>query len=165
MLSLTLRACTGRVIVLGLCVCVCMSVYLSMAILALQAMGRPMSDTSGFRTMTAWKKDDFPEMTAFRRYAMRKNQYTNWATAYFDQLLPIQHTTEAWNYSRTSIDSNIVLNATIGAASLCLEQELTLSTIMCGHDAHECALYSIRPHYMQCPYILLDCLCHCTVTA
>ena len=39
------RACAARVAVVGLCVSVC----LSMAILALQATGRLMSDTSGFR--------------------------------------------------------------------------------------------------------------------
>ena len=49
---------TARVTLVYICVC------LSMAILALQAMGQLMNNTSGFRTT----RSDFPEMTAFRRY-------------------------------------------------------------------------------------------------
>ena len=48
-------ACAVRGMVVGLCVCVCLSACLSTAILALQAMGWLMIDTSGFRTMRSWK--------------------------------------------------------------------------------------------------------------
>ena len=50
------HACAVRVTVVGLCVCVCvcvsvcLSVCLSTGILALQATGKLMSNTSGFRT-------------------------------------------------------------------------------------------------------------------
>ena len=46
------RACAAKVTVVGLSVC--LSVCLSTRILALQATRRPISDTSGFRTMRAW---------------------------------------------------------------------------------------------------------------
>ena len=45
------RACSARVTVLGLCVC--LSVCLSTPILALQATRRPMSYTNGFRSTRA----------------------------------------------------------------------------------------------------------------
>ena len=45
------------------------------AILALQAMGWPMSDASGFRTTRAWKLKRWFS-TAFRRYGVKTSQYT-----------------------------------------------------------------------------------------
>ena len=51
---------------------VCVSVYLSMAILALQSMGRPMCDTSGSEQRDLEKeKGKFPKTTAFRRYGVK----------------------------------------------------------------------------------------------
>ena len=47
-------ACAARVTVVGLCECVT-AFCLSMAILAVQATGWLISDTSGFRTMRSWK--------------------------------------------------------------------------------------------------------------
>ena len=45
-----LHAGLGLCVHVCVCVCVCLSVFLSTAIVALQTMGRPMSDTSSFRT-------------------------------------------------------------------------------------------------------------------
>ena len=57
------------------CVCVCLSVCLSTAILALQAMGRFISNTSCFRTTRSSKViGDFAETTAFRRYGMKTSE-------------------------------------------------------------------------------------------
>ena len=56
------RACASRVTV----VVVCLSVYLSTTILALQATRRLMSDTNSFSGTWARKKNgDFAETTAF----------------------------------------------------------------------------------------------------
>ena len=71
------RACTARVTLLGLSICVCLSTL----ILALQATRRPISNTSGFRTTQAWKlkrrfslNDCVQEICPDNK---RKSQYAN----------------------------------------------------------------------------------------
>ena len=72
------HACAARVTVLGVCVCVRLSVCLSAAILALQATRQPMSDTNVFITTRTWKiKADFPETTEFERYAVKTSEKAN----------------------------------------------------------------------------------------
>ena len=57
-------------------VSVCLSA--ANAVLALQAMRQPMSDTNVFRTMRTWKNGcNFPETTAFERYAVKTSEKDN----------------------------------------------------------------------------------------
>ena len=75
--SLTLGAHAQQGLHDLVCVCVC----LSTTILELQAMRQPMSHTSSFKTMRAWKvkkkKSDFPEMMLFRRYGVKTSEPAN----------------------------------------------------------------------------------------
>ena len=68
----------GPVVVLSVSVCVCVCVCVSTLILALQGTRWPISDTNGFRTTRTSKLlGDFPERTAFERYAVKTSEKAN----------------------------------------------------------------------------------------
>ena len=110
----------------GLQYLVCVFVCLSTAILAVQAMVRPMSNTSGFRTTRVWKlKRRFSRNDCIQEILHENKPIL--PTTYLDQLLPVQCTVETWSYSRDEygVQRCSKCYTTTGAASPCLEWELS----------------------------------------
>ena len=97
---------TARVMVLGLCVCVCvlcvcLSVCLCLQLFWHYRLHGPLWAIPAASEQPN-KKVIFPQRlhSGDMAWKQAKSQYANWATAYLNQLLPVQCTMEAWSYSR-----------------------------------------------------------------
>ena len=113
------------------CVCVCVCVCLSVAILVLKATGRPMNDTSGFRATRAWKRKGYPPCSGDMMWKPANSQYANWTINDLPQpSLACSAHCGGMKLLEGQVSSPALFETLLsGAASPCLERELTLSTI------------------------------------